>query len=192
MTEYIEDFEDTVADEEINALLDNDGEKPTEHPLLKVWQELMKPARAELSAKVTPQWANRITSSYREVNFADMEDFRDRYFGKWVEFADILDAEIATDSDCLTYTTHDEDREHNSQHYRNLLRDWQVRLLEWELAWDCKDPHAAVEIAAISEIHKVFFGQTGVINHLDQIKFEYTEADQAEALAALEATREGR
>lgn len=192
ISEVMIDEGEPLTDEELQGLIDGNGEEPTQHPLLKVWRELLKPAAAEIGAHVTPQWANRMTASYRELNFADMPDFRDRYFGKVVEFAEILEDEIATDDQCLSYTTHAEDAEFNSAHYKALLRDWQIRLLEWELAWDCTAPEAPAELAAISEVHKMFFGQTGLINHLDQIKFEYTEADQLEVYAALEATREGR
>jgi hypothetical protein len=196
MSEHIEgvvpaeSFE--ITDEAIEGFIDHGGEAPTFHPILQIWREVLKPARDELSAKVTPQWASRIVTSHIGLTFRDMEDFRDAYFGKLLELADMIDAEIATDDECLTYTTPEEDVEHNSGHYRNLLRDWQVRFMQWEIDWETTSSDAAIELAAISEVHKMFFGQTGLTQFLDNIKFVYTEADQQELAEVLNGLKEGR
>lgn len=161
------------------------------NPILRVWRAILEPALAESTKKVTPQWASRIVASYQGVEFSDMNEMRDRYYGKILELNALLDAEIATDSDCLSYTTPEEDVAENTEHYKNLLRDWQIRFMEWETSWDCTDPQAGVELAAVSEVHKAFFGQTGLTQFLDNIKFEYTEADQHELAQVLESMKEG-
>lgn len=182
-----------VTDEEIREFTEGTpADGPSFHPILEVWREVLKPARGELGSKVTPQWASRIISSYTGIGFADMENFRDAYFSKVLELADMVDEQIATDEECLTYTTPEEDVEHNSVHYRALLRDWQLAVMSWELAWETTSPLAAVELAAISEVHKMFFGPTGVTALLDNIRFEFTEADQAELAEALESLKEGK
>jgi hypothetical protein len=192
-TEAVETVE--ISDEDIAGFIEHGGQGedgPSFHPILEVWREVLKPARKELSAKVTPQWASRIIGSYTGIGFADMEDFRDVYFTKLLQLADMVDAEIATDDECLSYTTPEEDVENNSVHYRNLLRDWQLAVMGWELEWETTNPLAAVELGAISEVHKMFFGPTGVTAMLDNIRFEFTEADQAELAEALETLREGK
>lgn len=166
-------------------------EAPPFHPLLKVWQEVLRPAAAEAAKKVSPQWANRIVSSYAGVNFADVSTFRDIYFGKLEQLQQLLADEIATDEDCLSYTTPEEDVVENAQHYRNLLQTWQLAILRWELDWDSDHEHAAIELASISEVHKMFFGDMGIVNFLDNIKFEYTDADREELAAALQALKDG-
>ena len=90
----------------------------------------------------------------------------------------VLDNEISTDDQCLTYTEPAEDAKENSHHYKNLLLQWQLMFLQWELEWDPTTPYAAIELGAISEAHKMFFGQTGITAFLDNIGFEYTEDDQ--------------
>lgn len=160
------------------------------HPILMVWREILKPAHDELGKRITPQWASRIVASYQDVSFTDMLDMRDRYYGKILELLAMVDAEIASDPDCLTYTTPEEDVAENSEHYKNLLRDWQVAFVKWEIEWDCTDPKAGVELAAISEVHKAFFGQSGLTQFLDNIRFIYTEEDQAELAGVLEALKE--
>lgn len=183
-----EEFE--ITDESIQDFLG--GDAPSFHPILQVWREVLRPAAAQLGEKITPQWAQRITSSYSELTFADMPEYSERYFNKIIELSAIVDDQIETDDECLNVATPEEDVENNSKHYKRILADWQLMMLGWELAWDCTDEHAAVELAAISEVHKMFFGPTGLTAFLDNIKFEFTEADQAALVAELEALKEGR
>ena len=71
-----------------------------------------------------------------------------------------------------------------------MLTDWQLQFMRWELEWETTDPKAAVQLGAMSEVHKMFFGQMGLVPYLASINFDeqYTEADQtalAEALTSL-------
>lgn len=166
-----------------------DTPDPTYHPVLQVWREILKPAREEMAKRITPQYASRIVQSYQDVGYNDMPEMRDRYYGKIIELLEILEAEIATDPDCLTYATPEEDVLENRAHYLNLLRDWQLQFLRWELDWETSDPHAGVELAAISETHKAFFGQTGVTQFLENIKLEVGEAEQTALANALAEMR---
>jgi hypothetical protein len=164
---------------------------PQFHTVLEVWREVLKPAEAERTKRVTPQWANRIVGAYQGITFADMEGFRDLYFGRLGELNQILLDEIASDEDCLTYATAEEDLENNHGHYKALLFNWQLHFMGWELAWECTSATAEIELAVISEIHKMFFGDTGITPFLESIRFEFTDADQHELTAALEALRDG-
>lgn len=152
--------------------------EPKFHTILESWREVLKPAKTQTDVKVTPAYANRIIGSYAGISYADMNDFRDIYFALVLQLEDILLAEIATDDECLTYSTIEEDKEHNSKHYKNLLIDWQVAILQHELNWDCTDPHAALQMGAIAEINRMFFSQNGLTGHLDSIQFEYTDDDR--------------
>lgn len=191
-----ENFEGVVLSEQDEADIANlyaTDAVPTFHPVLMVWREVLKPAAEEATKKVTPQWASRITQSYREVNFADMAYVRDAYFGKISQLLEILDMEIASDAECLTYATPEEDAEHNAHHYKNLLLQWQLAVLSWEMDWDCQMEHAGAEMAAISEVHKMFFGSDGLVAYLESIRFEFTEDDQQVLADALNEFRgEGR
>jgi len=189
-----EPSEITFSDEDIAALnevgIATDGEPPSWHAILQVWRDVLRNAETELEAKVTPQWAARITSSYAELQFRDMVNFRNRYFSKILELLTVVEDQIATDDECLNVTSPEEDAERNARHYKEVLKDWQLTYLGWELDWDCLDPDAAVEIAAIAEAHKMFFGQNGLTQQLENLKFEYTEADQAAVAEALRAKAE--
>lgn len=177
---------DTVQD-----ILDEANAAPY-HSILEVWREVLKPARTERLAKITPQWANRICTTYREVNFDDMLEFRDRYFDKIAELEDILAGEIESDDECLNVTKPEEDVEHNSHHYLNVLTNWQKTFLTWELEWDCADTDASIELAAISEVHRMFFDQNGITALLDQIKFEFSDNDRDLLAAELQELRDSR
>jgi hypothetical protein len=192
-TPTAENLEFTDVDKaELAALGVNVDEPPTFHPILEVWREVLKPAQSELGRRINPAWANKITSSYRELNFRDMPAYRDAYFGALLEMAQILDEEIASDDDCLTYTTAEEDAKHNRLHYINMLTNWQLMILQWEMDWDCEAPEAPVVVAAISEVHKMFLGEVGLLSFLDNIGFEFDESDQARLTERLTEQQEGR
>lgn len=189
ISEHIEFSDEDIAD--LRAMGVTEGDAPEFHPILEVWREVLKPAREEIDARITPQYANRIVSTYRDIAFGDMEQFRDIFYSRIMELDDILRAEIDSDEECLIPRSPEEDKAANSGHYRNLLLEWQKAFLRWELAWDCTDPLAAVNIATIGEVHKMFFGETGITAFLQNIQFEFTEQDQADVQAALQALKNG-
>lgn len=192
MNDPVESIEFTEKDQEdLNRMLEESAE-PEFHPVLEVWREVLSNGPELAKEKVSPQWASKIVATYVGVAFKDMEDVQAQYFAKIAELANILDLEIATDKECLTYRSAEEDKVENAVHYKNILRDWQLTFLQWELDWNCRDPYAAVELAAISEVHKMFFGPTGLTAYLDNIQFEFTEQDQKDLGEALLELRDGQ
>jgi hypothetical protein len=192
MTDPVESIEMSEKDEADLQRLLTEGAEPEFHPVLEVWREVLSNGPELAKEKVSPQWASKIVGTYSGITFQDMEEVQARYFGKIGDLAKILDYEIASDKECLTYRSSEEDALENGSHYRNLLRDWQLTFLQWELDWKTTDPMAAVELAAISEVHKMFFGQTGLTAYLDNIKFEFTEQDQMDLAEALTELRDGQ
>ena len=169
-----------------------DIEMPEFHPILMVWKELLKPARTELDAVITPQWASRICASYQQLTFADMGLYREIYYAHVIELLEILEAEIESDADCLTYSTPEDDARENAEHYKTLVSAWQLAFLQWELDWSWESPTAAIELAAIAEVHKMFFSPTGIIGYLDNIGFQFTEEDQMALQQQLQELKEGK
>lgn len=184
------DFE--VKDEELKSFIEG-GPAPSFHPVLQVWQRVLEPAAGEAATEsVTPQYATRIIQSYPGLSYADMNDVRDLYYSKILLLAGILDEVIAKmDHPFEYYDSPEVDAEENAGLYKEVLTEWQKQFLTWELAWDCTAPDAAAEVAAISEVHKMFFSQTGIVAYLDNIKLEYTEEDQMALAAALEELKAG-
>jgi hypothetical protein len=169
----------------------SDAEAPSFHPILHVWQQVLQPAEEQSRAPITPDWAQRICSTYLELTFKDMPVFQSLYFQRMQELNQILLDEIDIDEECLTYATAEEDKEFNSGHYRYLLQEWQVQFLKWQMAWDCEQDDAAADLASLGEIHKFFFSDKGITPFLDNIKFDYTEEDQANLVAALDEVTGG-
>lgn len=159
------------------------------HTILELWRGVLAPAKDEKDARITPQWANRVVATYQEISFKDMKAFQEDYFAKVLDLADILDEEIAEDPECLNPSSAEEDREVNSLRYLNIMVLWQSMFLLWELEWAPEDELAAVQIAAMSEVHKMFFGENGILGLLDQIKFEFNEEHQEMLVGALEGIR---
>ena len=85
----------------------------------------------------------------------------------------------------------EEDLEVNGTRYKQLLIDWQKAFMLWELDWAPLLQDAAMQIAAISEVHKMFFDQGGLVSLLDQINFTMTDEDTAELAAELQALKDG-
>ena len=164
-------------------------EQPVFRPLLRIWQEILSNAPAAALEKVSPQWASRMIGTYQELKYADCLALQSYYFAKIAKMTEILQDVIDSDENCLAYTTPEEDLAENNQNYKTLLLEWQLQLLRWELAWDCTASDAAVEIAATAEVHSQFFGETGLTAFLDNIQFEFGEADQQIVLDAFAELR---
>ena len=183
----------TVKDEEDLAKLNDASDVTTYNPILKVWRAILEPAEdGLLNDPITPMWATRITSSYREVNFKDMGEVKERYYNKLVELRNIVDEIIASDDECLNVLSAEEDLEHNAAHYRRALLDWQLAIVKWEVEWDYPDPNAGAEIAAISEVQQMFFGsqqRQGITAYLESINLELTDDDRQSMAEAIEDYR---
>ena len=167
-----------------------DGGGEEYRTILEIWREVLKPVDAESRRKVTTQWAARLVGGYAEISFKDMTLFRDIFFAKVLVLSLILEDEIQSDDECLKRISPEEDAQLNGIIYRTLLTRWQKEFLSWELRWDCEQPYAAVELAALAEVHKMFFDPTGLISLLDQIGLEFTEADQTALQAELQALKD--
>lgn len=161
----------------------------TYHTVLQVWLEILKQENLELNRAITPRWATNIVSKYDEVRFADMPAYVEEYFDLVTACRDAIQAEVDKHEDCLIYNDAAEDALENAEIYKEILRNWQLEFLRRELTWNCEDERAAVKIAALSEVHGVFFGDTGLSAHLEVIKMEFTDEDQADLQAALDELR---
>lgn len=175
--------------EELDRLL---AEKPEieYHSIFKVWQSLLESADTAGNRHMTPKWAMAIIGQYVGITFSDLDDYVVQYFNLLDDMRLVLQRIIDEDEDTLKPKSADEDIEVNHSNYVDVLREWQLLLLTRELTWSPSSPTAAVEIAVLSEIQKLFFGQTGLVGHLEAIKLEYSDEDQESLAVALEARRD--
>lgn len=160
------------------------------NPLIKIWDAVLQPAVAGRGESPTPQWCNKMITQYPGLEYKDMRRFRDDFFDKIEAMHRIVREVVDEDPEALNVIDMEEDRTLNHTHYKRVLTDWQRTVLLWELEWDCEDPKAAIQIGTISEIHRMFIAEQGLVTMLDQISFEFTEADQAELAEDLESLKE--
>lgn len=181
MTEFHETIE-TPSDRdqaEIDALYDTPQDEATQYnPILKVWREVLAPADTERVKKPTPQWCNKIMAKYMGLEFAGLGSVHNLYFAYITVLRQILDNAIEENPDALKVQTHAEDRVENGKVYLDLLFLWQGQFIAWELDWSHEDPLAAEILAALGEVHAMFFGEMGILPYLNSINFEVTEDDQ--------------
>jgi hypothetical protein len=183
-----------MSDETFEDITAEAGKAPY-YTILEVWRAVLHPAAGEKLSRITPQWANRIVNTFQGIKLSDMPRFRDKYFELILELGLALDEEIDGDDECLKHTSAEEDVEHNTGHYLNVLFTWQRIILQRELDWECTSHDAAIELAVLSEVHKMFFSENGLTALLDQINFEFTDSDRqllASELADMQNTQEGR
>jgi hypothetical protein len=170
-----------------------DAEKPPKHhTVLETWTAVLAPAKEDSTSKIAPQYATNMVAQYPGVGFAEMPAFRDIYFERILTLEEILRLEVESDPECLQRDSAAEDLKYNADHYKNILMQWQLQFLQWELDWDTTDEMAGVHLGALSEVHKMFFGANGLVAYLTSINFdaEYTEADQAALVEALNELKE--
>jgi hypothetical protein len=171
--------------------LNAEEDVPPYHTILESWREVLRPAAKEGDKRPTPQWCNKLVASYIGLTYADMYNFRDLFFSRIGKLLEILEGVIDSDDECLHYTSAEEDRAENAKHYKEILKLWQLEILRWELDWDCLNPDAAADLASISEVHKMFFeAGMGLVQWLENIQLNFTEADQTELALALKGLQE--
>jgi len=168
--------------EGLRALGIADGAEAKFRPILRIWRAILEPISEERGRKVTPQWAVKIRQTYG-VPFKDMDAYSDMFYSRLEELLKILKDEIATDVECESYDNAEDDAIENRLHYKRVLTAWQVRFVQWEVAWQVTADDA--------EIHRMLFGETGLTQHLENIKLEWTESDQEDLVEALREAADG-
>lgn len=156
------------------------------HSLLETWQRILQPSGEVRMEPITPQWSLRIINKFPQIGFADMPEFRDAFYDLLEEMYDGLVSEIDSDDECFNVDSPEEDVERNGHHYLNVLFTWQKIILGRELDWNCESATAAIDVAVMSEVHRMFFDGTGITALLDQIGFQFTEDNQQQLTAELQ------
>jgi hypothetical protein len=155
------------------------------YPILKVWQKILESAPKVEAEGITFRWATGICAQYQQMTFERMPEFARRYYAKLEEMRELLQLEVDSDDECFSPVDAEEDVKINGSKYKSLVIGWQVRLVEWERAWDCLHPNAPEECAASSEVYKFFFADEQLVSHLTRIGFKFTESDQEDLMTAL-------
>lgn len=162
------------------------GEAAAEAPkrtLLATWANLLGNIEASDAARVEPRVALRVISAWPQLTLQEVPEYFRRYHSRLAEMREVLTVEIETAPQALERV--EDDAEENKAHYLNLLAQWQILALSWEMEWDITAEDAHIELASFADAANYVIGDSGIVGHLDAIQFQYTEDDQATVAAAV-------
>ena len=155
------------------------------HTLLEIWAAVLSNIEHVEAQPVSMQMAARITSVYPQIKVQECGLYMTCYHSALRELRSILLDEIESDPDCFKYA--EDDAVKNRHHYLNLLTQWQLQVQQWDKEWDCTELEAHIWLAAYADAGTFVLGKEGLVAHLDQINFEFTDEDAAGIYAVLSA-----
>ena len=159
------------------------NEKPAKRTLLETWAELLSNIEVAAAEPVTMQQAMSISRTWPQISIQETPEYHWAYHSNLTIMRDILTAEIESDPDCLKHG--EDDGEANRHHYLNLLLLWQKQMLEWEKTWNAADKDSHIWLAAYSSTNAFVLGEQGMVAHLDEIEFEFSDEDAVLVFGAL-------
>jgi hypothetical protein len=159
---------------EVDAAL---GQAPElTHTILEVWASVLSNIEANEGEHISPRYANSIVSNWPKLSYQDVSAYTRQYFTFLKALREILTAEIDKDPEALKNV--ENDAEDNRGHYLELIGAWQEQIEKWEQAWDCDDAGSHIQLAALADATSFFVGAQGLVEHLSQINFEFTDEDR--------------
>jgi hypothetical protein len=172
----VEELPELPADlqEEVNREL---GQAPAlTHTILEVWASVLSNIESNEGEHISPRYANSIVSNWPRLTFQEVSEYTRQYFTFLKALRDLLTAEIAKNPAALERV--ENDAEENREHYLELIGGWQELIEEWEQNWDSDAPDSHVTLAALADATSFFVGAQGLVEHLSQINFQFTDEDR--------------
>jgi hypothetical protein len=172
----VEDLPELPADlqAEVNAAL---GQAPElSHTILEIWQSILSNIEANEEEHISPRYANSIVSNWPRLQFQDVKAYTLVYFSYLKALRLILTEEIAKDPAALERV--ENDAEENREHYLELIGAWQEQIESWEQNWDSDASNSHILLAALADATSFFVGAQGLVEHLSQINFQFTDEDR--------------
>lgn len=163
-------------------------ENVEKHTVLEVWRSILANIEASAAEKVSPQNANRLVGMWPKLAFQDLPRYHEVYHNLLTELRDLLDA-VITEGDA-PFDNIEDDMEANRALYLELLFVWQERIMQWEHRWDASWSDSHIIIAAIADATAFFVGPQGLVEHLSQSGFAYSDADREALGERLTAAKE--
>jgi len=176
-------------DFDIESIFENPDEPIVLRTLLEIWRELLSNIEHERVERISANVAQKIVATWPKLDFKDVPAYLRHYYDLLAEQRLVVLAEIHKDPAALKYLG-EEDPIENREHYEEILFGWNLNVARWEREWDVTDPEAAIKLAAIIDAQGFFLAQTGLVAHLSEIGFEFTEADGERLVARLQAAKE--
>jgi hypothetical protein len=146
------------------------------HTILEIWASVLSNIEANEGEHISPRYANSIVSNWPRLTFQEVSAYTRQYFTYLKALREILTAEIDKDPEALKNV--ENDAEDNRGHYLELIGAWQSQIEQWEQDWDSDDHGSHVTLAALADATSFFVGQQGLVEHLSQINFQFTDEDR--------------
>jgi hypothetical protein len=172
----VEDLPELPADlqADVDAAL---GTSPAlTHTILEIWQSVLANIEANEGEHVSPRYANSIVSNWPRLKFQDVKAYTKQYFAFLKSLREVLTEEIAKDP--VAFERVENDAEENRAHYLELIGAWQELIESWEQEWDSDADDSHVTLAALADATSFFVGAQGLVEHLSQINFQFTDEDR--------------
>lgn len=175
-TKPVEDLPELPADlqEEVNRELAQDP--VLTHTILEIWASVLSNIEANEGEHISPRYANSIVSNWPRLEFQDVSIYTQQYFYYLKMLRNILTDEIDKDPEALKRV--ENDAEENRGHYLELIGAWQEKIEQWEQDWDSDDYQSHITLAALADATSFFVGAQGLVEHLSQINFQFTDEDR--------------
>jgi hypothetical protein len=159
---------------EVDAAL---GQAPElTHTILEIWQSILSNIEANEEEHISPRYANSIVNNWPRLNFQDVPLYTATYFHFLKALREILTAEI--DKDPAAFERVENDAEENRAHYLELIGAWQEQIENWEQDWEAAQVDSHITLAALADATSFFVGAQGLVEHLSQINFQFTDEDR--------------
>lgn len=146
------------------------------HTVLEVWASVLSNIEANEGEHISPRYANSIVSNWPRLTFQEVKAYTLQYFAYLKALREILTAEIDKEPAALERV--ENDAEENREHYLELIGAWQEQIEKWEQNWDSTEPDSHVTLAALADATSFFVGAQGLVEHLSQIGFQFTDEDR--------------
>jgi hypothetical protein len=146
------------------------------HTVLEVWASVLSNIESNEGEHISPRYANSIVSNWPKLTFQEVKAYTLQYFAYLKALRELLSEVIAQNPSALENV--ENDAEDNREHYLELIGGWQELIERWELAWESTDPDSHVTLAALADATSFFVGSQGLVEHLSQIGFQFTDEDR--------------
>lgn len=146
------------------------------HTILEVWASVLSNIEANEGEHISPRYANSIVSNWPRLTFQEVSAYTRQYFTYLKALRELLTEIIAQNPSALENV--EDDAEANREHYLELIGGWQELIEKWELDWDSDDHGSHVTLAALADATSFFVGAQGLVEHLSQIGFQFTDEDR--------------
>ena len=147
-----------------------------DHTLLKMWSEVLGNIDTERDAKVRPQVALGLLSTWPILELEDITEYIRIYYSMLDDYRNVVTAAAKAHPEALEI--HGEgDAVENRDLYLTLAGRWQQVQNRHEDSWTVDMEGSASWIAALSDTTNFVLGPTGLIAHLDQIGITPTDAE---------------